>query len=276
MPSYSPLPDDAPVITDDNYIGIALSYDNDGISESGYTHRDFGVMPYGSTPCAVEFPRELIIPRSLWPQLIKQKEQLKSRLSDLCSASNVKWLNQSPSWYCWCYAVVHAMMICNLRDGNPLRQLVPESVAGPIKNFRKKGGWGSQALKFIADHGCADERVWPRENHTQANRRKYYTDEAHVNARGNRITEWWEIRTMDEKASCLLRNWPVPSGYARIGHEMCSIDLVQLGPDKFGSLDMDHYGRNGKYNQKVMAGNQMVGDDMVAPRVVTPNLGIVA
>lgn len=267
------------IITADNWEQFRrpqLEIDGQLVSDTGYIARDLKANPVGSKYYTKPFPKELLIPRSEWSAIIKAKAEAKARLSDLCTASQVRWLNQSPSWYCWCYAVVQAMLIVNITQNNPLKQLVPESVAGPIMNFRKRGGNGSDALKWIVEHGCCDTSVWPWENHRQANQRKYWTDAAKANAKKNIIPEWYDLRTFEEKASLLLRNIPVPSGYWWMGHEMCSIDLIEIEPGYFGCLDLDSYARSGKYNTQALDEEKGRGDDMVAPLVVTPNLGAIA
>lgn len=266
----SELPKGTVVIDDSNASQFKKRYNSHGVSESGYVPRDLKAFPVGSMPFTAKFPKELYIPREQWKERIEEKQRKKTRLSDLCTASPVKWLNQSPSWYCWCYAVVHAVMVTRIVQNEPYRALVPESVAGPIKNYRKQGGWGSQALKYIAEHGVADETVWPRIKHADANTPKYF-EGSRTNAAETKIDEWWDLSNdFDAKASLMLRNFPVPSGYNFMGHEMCSIDLVVLKNGGFGCMDLDSYAQNGKYNTQVLSERQGRGEDMVAPITITP------
>lgn len=266
----SALPNDTEIIDDKNWQQFKKPYNTHGVSATGYVPRDLKAFPVGSMECTARFPRELLIPREQWKERIEEKQRKKTRLSDLCTASPVKWLNQSPSWYCWCYAVVHGVMVTRIVQNEPYRALVPESVAGPIKNYRKQGGWGSQALKYIAEHGVADETVWPRTNHSDANTPKYF-EASRKNAAETKIAEWWDLSDdFDAKASLLLRNIPVPSGYSWMGHEMCSIDLVVMPNGGFGCMDLDSYARNGKYNTQTLSESKGTGDDMVSPRFITP------
>lgn len=275
MSFRSTLPPDTPEIADDNWTEFAIPMagrDEDGaqVSETGYTPRDFDQSPRGSIVCAEAFPHSMLIPRSEWRERIEEKERKKTRLSDLCTAAGPIWTNQSPSWYCWCYCVTHGVMALNAVQNERPRRLVPESVAGPIMNYRKKGGWPSKALDYIAEHGIADDTAWPWNGHTAANKKQYFAP-SRANAAQTKITEWWELRTFEEKASCLLRNIPVPSGYSWMGHAMASIDLIVMRGGGFGCLDLDSYARNNMYNTKAIEERRAAGNDMVAPRFISPS-----
>ena len=39
----------------------------------------------------------------------------------------------------------------------------------------------------------------------------------------------------------------------------------------FGCLDLDSYARNGNYNTKALVERRAAGDDMVAPRFISPS-----
>lgn len=252
----------------------------------GFLLRDFEAEPLGSFEGSNTFPRELLIPREEWRERIEEMERTKTRLSDMLSFAPNEWLNQSPTNYCWCYAVVHGVMIIRFTAGLPWERLSPFSVAAPIKQYRNVGGWGSQALAYIVQHGVANEKFWPGEtpemNSSQRqsanmnairNGRQYF-ESSRADAATKKITGFYDLRSrnFEEKMSCLLRRIPVPSGYNWMGHEMCSIDPIIMPNGGFGCLDMDHYGTGGRYNKRAMSESRGTADDQVAPYLSPPQL----
>jgi hypothetical protein len=216
-------------------------------------------------------PQHLVYDMKTIKEMIVEREakglMLEPRLRKMPSL----WLNQDPSWYCWCYAVVHGCMCRLVIQNEPFRRLVPESVAGPIKNYQKQGGLGYQAADYIRKNGVADASAWPWTSHTQANKRSYF-EPSRENAALTKITEdgWWDLETIEEKASCLLRNIIVACGYNDMGHEMLSVDPI-LKNGEVGSLELDSYAKNGKYNTRTRVGRDFYGEDMIAIHSITPN-----
>lgn len=242
---------------------------NDG---PNYIPRDWDAQPLGSIPGTSEFPKELLIPRVEWKERIEEKERTKTQLSDILKASPVKWLIQKSPWihtnYCWAYGVVHGIMAHRVVQNQPYRRLSPTSVAAPIKNYRNQGGWGSQALEFIIKYGVAAEEFWPQNRIDQQ-----YFEPSRENAALHKVTEWWDLRSrnFDEKASCLLANMPVPSGYSWMGHEMCSCDLIVLKNGGFGCRDLNSYSSDGTFDEYILTESRGAADDAVVPRTVTPS-----
>jgi hypothetical protein len=269
MAFVSSLPNGTVIINSRNWSDHARPMGVTGVSTSGYMRRDRREHPTASAVGARRMPRELLIPREEWKERIEERERKGLRLYERLRAARVRWLNQSPSWYCWCYAVTHMCMAKLIAQNEPYRTLSPESVAGPIKNYRKQGGWGSQALAYIIKNGIADTNAWPWESHKQANNRRYF-DGSRENAALTKADESWDLETLEEKVSCLLRDIPVASGYSHMGHEMCSIEPVWVN-GQIGCIDLDSYARNGQFNTKTLVGRKMVGNDMVCVRSITPN-----
>lgn len=261
------------VVIDSTNFQRHTRYDRNGVSQTGYVHRDRDKLPTG-TVGSRRMPRELIIPRDEWHERIEEQQRTKTRPTDFASRTGIEWLNQSPSWYCWCYCVVQAAMLRLAIQGEPYRgRLVPESVAGPIMNYRKQGGMPHQAVEFAKREGIADARAWPWQSHRQANDRRYYAG-SRDNAAKIKIGETWDLETLDELASCLLRQIPVPGAYLFMGHAMAAADLLSLGrgtrDSDFGVRNIDSYARGGRFNSQVLKGRQAIGDEMIAICTVTP------
>lgn len=232
-----------------------------------YIPRDWDAQPLGSLPGTQPFPSSMLIPRVEWKERIAEKQAKKTQISDICKANpHVRWLNQARTNYCWCYAVVQGMMIARLLANEPYRRLSPASVAAPVKGYRNIGGWGSQALTYIIANGVADESVWPQNAISSS-----YFAGSRENAAQTKVLEWWDLRprTFDEKASCLLQNLPVPSGYSWMGHEMCSCDLIVMSNGGFGCRDLNSYTNDGSFDEYILSESRGSADDAVVPRVST-------
>lgn len=252
------------VIDDDNWQDFVQPL-GDESSASGFIPRDYDAQPFGSVEGAHSFPAELMIPREEWKERIEEMERTRTRLSDLLKQHRI-WLNQARTNYCWAYGVVHAVMAIRVVMGQPAKRLSPASVAAPIKGYRNVGGWGSQALSYIIKNGVADESVWPQ----NAIDPRYFAA-SRENAAQNKVTEWWELRprSFAEKMSCLLRRWPVASGYNWMGHEMMSCDPLILPNGGIGVLDLNSYTRDGSFDGYTLSESRATADDQVVPRVPT-------
>lgn len=267
MPFNSTLPAGCSVLTEDNWRDYVVPMKG-GVSESGYIERDYDEVPLGSIIGSRRMPKELIIPREVRREMVEERERKGLRLIDRLEKSGVFKLNQSPSWYCWCYAAVHGVMATSISQNEPARMLVPESVAGPIMNYRKKGGWSPKAVAYMVEHGVCDTTAWPWQSHSQSNKRQYF-EPSRENAGLTKVTEVWDLENWDEKASCLLYGYAVPDGYSYEGHATCSAELIWRNGDE-GCIDIDSYYR-GTFHARARMGRRAMGHDAIAVRSVTPN-----
>ena len=108
--------------------------------------------PFGSLPFAAAstMPK---IPRSEWSDRIKRMESEQSRLSDLVRGVGMKSLDQNGTNFCWANGPVNCVRIIRCVNNLPFVDLSPASVACPINGFVNQGGWGTEALKYIVEHG---------------------------------------------------------------------------------------------------------------------------
>lgn len=242
--------------------------------DTGYIPRNYELQPVGATPGANRFPQELLLS---WEEMkerlaeLTRKELLFSQLAKrLHQKHGLVWNNQDPSNFCWVYAPTNCCQLLLCIQGEKPRRLSPQSVGAPIKKYQNVGGWGSQALKYMIDNGVADHEHWPCDDPVDSirNGRKYF-EGSRENAAQTKVTGWWEITTLQEKLSAIFRGHPVASGYGWMGHEMSSVDPFLDKNGQWGTREMDHYGRNGMFNERVIVGNRAVGDDMVAPVSIT-------
>ena len=258
-----------PVIDDDNYEQHVT--ETAGMPR-GRDPRNYRSTPEGALPGASRFNAQ-IIPRSEWVARIQGQEQRKIRPSDIAKRRGLKPLNQANTNYCWCNAVVMAVMVIRAFSNLFYVLLSPASVAAVVKNFRNVGGWGGEALEYIVENGVAPQTLWP----PNAINRRYYTDEVRAEARNYRVTEWWELspRNFDQLATCLLMGIPVAIGLNWWSHEVLAMDLVYLGKDafgrdKFGVRILNSWGEGyGEGGYAILSESKATPDDAVAPRYMT-------
>lgn len=211
------------------------------------------------------FPSELVYPESEWQARAQELESQKSRLSDIAVAAGVPVLDQQSTNYCWCFGPVGALMFVRAVMGQPMVALSPASVGGPITNFRNVGGWGEDALQWMAEHGVVPSAPWP----ATAIDKRYWTQANQALAKDYRVTEWWRLqpRNLGQLVSCLLRRIPVAVGYNWWGHEVLACDVVYTN-GKIGIRIRNSWGDVPGYPNgfAILQGNKMLPDDAVAPR----------
>lgn len=250
------------IIDDDNW---QSSYRGN----TGYIERPRELYPVGSMPGVSKFPSKFLLS---WEEMkerlaeLTRKNLLMSQLAKrLHLEHGLHWNNQNPSNFCWVYAPTNGKQLRLCVQGEKPRRLSPQSVGAPIKRYQNVGGWGSQACAFQKIEGTADHEHWPCDDPVYAirNGRQYY-DSSRENAARTKLLESWDLSTLQEKLSAMFQGFPVASGYGWMGHEMLSVDPFLDKNGRWGSREIDHYGRDGMFNERVIVGDRAVGDDMVA------------
>jgi hypothetical protein len=217
---------------------------------------------------ASSFPRELLIPRSEWQSRIQEMEATKTRLSDIANRNKLPCKDQAQTNYCWINAPAYAMEQLRVAQGQKMVILSAASGGAKIKGFRNVGGWGQEALEFIADNGLVPQDRWPM----NAIDRRYDTPENWAIAKKFRCLEWWSLRVRDddELMSCLLRRWPVAVGYNWWGHEVTAVDPVWLDGTYAGRIRNSwtmNWPQPGAMGYGVLQGQKLTADDAVVPRL---------
>lgn len=260
---------DEPIIGDTNADAHVAETAN---MPRGRIPRDYNEVPEGGLKGASPFSAT-VIPRDKWVAMIQHQETTGTRNSDIAKRNGIKPLNQQNTNYCWCNAVVMAVMVIRCLANFRYILLSPASVAAIVKNFRNVGGWGGEALDQIVSDGVAPQELWP----ANAISRQYHTAEEIAEARNYRVTEWWELsaRSFDQLATCLLMGIPVAIGLNWWSHEVLAMDLVYLGKDalgrdKFGVRILNSWGESyGEGGYAVLVESKATPDDAVAPRYAT-------
>lgn len=283
-----------PVMDETNFRPYVVpSHDDESgqkVSLSGFVERDYDKDPLLSGVGAVELPQALLDmypDEKVWKERFKELEakgqDIPTILQRSFDAGVWRGLNQNPTNYCWCYAVIHAIMIQRLLNGEPFFRLSPYSVACIVKNFQNNGGWGSQACDQVVKEGVATEEFWPMEKPGMSDRSganmsairngRQYLASSRANAAMKKCTEFNDVpaRSIAHKMAALCVPLPIASGYNRIGHERCTIAGMVQSNGALGYVDLDSYTQTGAPDLKLVSNSFGAGEDMVIPRVGLPS-----
>lgn len=273
---------------------FAWSSTDDGRPQSvtGYVPRDYDAEPLGSGVGAKLLPQALLDKwpdEKVWKERFEELERKKQDIPSILKAAfdRGEWLslNQDPTNYCWCYAVIHDIMIQRLLAGEPFVRLSPYSVACLVKNFQNIGGWGTQAMQQAVKDGVASEEFWPQErpgmssserraaNLNSIRNGRQYLESSRANAALHKVLEYYELpeRSWAHKMACMCEPIPVASGYNRIGHERCTIAGVIMPNGQLGAVDLDSYTGDGSPDLKLYSSSFGSGEDMCSSRVILPS-----
>lgn len=249
-----------PIIDDDFHPLTALGL-------RGRRERDYEEQPLGFMSCAPSYALPLI-PRSEWDERIRDLEKSQSRIPDICDAMGLKVKDQSNTNFCWCNAPVHCLEIMRVVQGQEYVSLSPASVACPINNFKNAGGWGTDALRYLVEHGAVPSALWP----DNAIDRRYDTAESDQQRGHYQVDEWNDLpTTFDAVADRVLSGFPVAIGLNWWGHEVTAVALMKLdGTGRYGMLIDNSWGTGwGQNGRSVLSESKATPDDAVSPRSVT-------
>jgi len=235
---------------------------------TGRLPRDWNKHPYGQTPYAAPFNLPLI-PRGEWKQRIEEKEAKQTTIRHFCERAKLTVLDQNGTNYCWINAPTFAMMVTRLMMGLPTVRLSPASVGAKIKNFRNNGGWGTEGLEYIAEHGLVPQDQWP----PNAINRQYDNAASDAERPKYRCLEWWDLKpgNFDQVATCVLLNIPVAIGLNWWSHEVTAVGIKSDG-NRYLLEIANSWGTGYEENgYGLLSESKGTPDDAVAPRVATPS-----
>lgn len=233
----------------------------------GRIPRDFKKQPI--VGYSKPFSRELI-PRSEWDDRIEEKQRLKTRLTDICDQAGLTVKDQNGLSYCWVFATTHGVEVARVVQGQPMVRLSPSSVGAKIKNFRNEGGWGTEALEYIVEHGVVSQDKWPECSLD----RKYDNDDNDADRKRHQVQEWdlLDEGDFDALATACLVNDPTSIGLSWWSHQVLAMDLVSFGNKKYGITIDNSWGTGWEDNGRgVLTQSKATPDDACIPRTTTPS-----
>jgi len=232
----------------------------------GYIERE---APYGQGFCA-PFDPDWLIPEVEWKERIKDREHPDNNLTNkyLREYINIPSLDQNGTNYCWAHGPTCCMQLVQVQTGEVLRPLSAASIAAPIKNFQNVGGWGQQAVQYMAKNGINEVVDWPLNKID----RKLWTPENKEKAKLNLVTEWIDVKQKDfnQLVSLLLRGIPCAVAYMWWRHLVTAIDVVLVDGEiciLIWNSWTDNWGDRG---MSILRGSKKYPDEGVAPLVRRP------
>jgi len=240
------------LINDDNYLAHT--------STVGYIHFGGirllgGCLPrktaFGMCSVAAPISEADLIPRSEWPDRIREKDREHTWIKDLIE--DIDPMDQDGLNYCHGYGPTMAAMINRRIQNQPHVLLSAESIAGPVTRWRNDGAYPEDDLQQFVEFGACPASMMDRplsrnpekwDKNWETERLKY------------RVVEWKDGlipgKSFDAAMSGALRNRIGAAGFVWWGHEVCyGIHAQDLGGGKYsiGGINSwgKDYGENGRF-----------------------------
>lgn len=193
----------------------------------GLIPRNFQTHPLGSMQGA---PVSAVarIPRSEWPERIREQAAAKARLSDVRNTGKdgqpIPSLDQNGYGYCWNHSTGSCALLGRAKDGQPFADLSPYACGCIIKNYRNEGGWNGESMKFIRERGYPTSEFWPQRSTSRSNDNPRTWE----NAALHKMTEWDDIPEgdFDLQITYSLLGMPYALDLNWWSHSVCGCDAV--------------------------------------------------
>jgi hypothetical protein len=260
-------------IDDSNYTQYVDHIGPDGQKRAkGLCPRNFETHPQGCFAVAAPLTIPLI-PESEWDDRIAEQEAKQSSLTHIRDkgsyGSPIPSYDQNGKGYCWAHGPTSAVTLVRAINNQPYVPFSAYMVACLIKNYQDQGGFGGEALSFIAKNGIASSAFWPLQSMSRSND----TPAMRGNAALNKCESWWDLSSdkttaRAQLATLLLLNVPVVVDYDWWSHCVCAVRLVKRSPFTITIWNSwgDSWSANGMGN---LVESKAVPDSAVAPRVMT-------
>lgn len=206
-----------------------------------------------------------IIPRGEWTDRIKEREKVGNITSRIVRDAGIPTSNQNSTNFCWTYGVVTGVNCMRCRRNLPYVEFSRESVAAPIKGYRNNGGWGQEAIEYMAEFGIMPQSLWPRYHYRNS---QYRTTENLAKAAEYKISLFLVLqdRNFAQLMTALLEDEAVAVGYNWWSHEVCAVDPVVIGSNAFGVRIWNSWGNSyGDQGFAILAESKATPDDAVIP-----------
>ncbi len=234
----------------------------------GYTPRDYEQFPEF---CAFQEFSGTIYPRKDWRELIELQKENESSPFHVHKNNNIQVLNQRSTPYCWMYGTVACVLNRAAAQGiQPVPDLNAQATAAMGKRYRKNGGFGIEACKYIEKYGIPTCDVWPEHNFNKSYEGK---PEVKESAKLHKIVTFEELprNNFDAVMSALLcpvDPVPVTLAFNWWRHLVCGLRGVYNGRE-FGLGFVNSWGtkyKDGGFSE--VFGSRAVPFEAVAVRSI--------
>ena len=125
----------------------------------GYVLRDYASDPEFSSFQCFSAP---LIPRSEWVERIDELNAAEASCEHAWRHNNLKPFNQKSTNYCWQYSLGTAMRVTLAQQGiDPMPKLNPFATACQGKRGANRGGYSTEAARYVQKYGMCETTVWP-------------------------------------------------------------------------------------------------------------------
>jgi len=201
---------------------------------------------------------------------IKQRDEERSGLRHILGPQgmNIPVKDQGPILYCWIYSTVDTQQIMSATQGDGYVALSATAAGTMITGGRNRGGYGAEAIEFLAQHGTCLESEW-REHQINLRLR---TPAVLESCKRHRLEQWGELPRGDlnQLATAVLLNIPVTIGLNWWGHQVTIIDVVLLAGGVIGFVFRNSWGTRWGDNGYGVLTPEKARGDMFYPISVLP------
>lgn len=213
----------------------------------GYVQRDLTIDPIAGGGVARSYDGPRLETDEQRFDLIADKDRNGEWWDLICADAGMGPKNQGRTNSCWMQATTMLVEACNCVKGVPFEPLSATSVAALINRGQDVGGWCSQALRGIIEHGIATEKEW-RANSFDL---RLNTPEVREARRVRTVTEYDDLLPHDSRLLIdkIILDGPCAVANMRWRHATLAIRVGvykdRSGKRRFKRIDWNSgYGRN--------------------------------
>lgn len=139
--------------------------------------------------------------------------------------------DQNGLGYCWVYGTTRAVEVDRLRLGLAALDLCPESLGGPLTDWKNEGGYAAEAFQGLETAGIAESYLCPTPHSLNP---RLWDSAWQTNAKSHECMSWYDLEsddrqpTFDEVITALLTPLPVAAGLDWWGHLVAFLAAVVI------------------------------------------------
>lgn len=275
LTSMDSLRRDVGIIDDSNYGKyVRLIEDPNEPFSGGYEDPGFDV---GLGSCSSEWNGTIISEKDA-EELIRLHDANQSSPDHWRLHGNSAILDQNGFPYCWMFGPVGAMQTALAQTGMPnVPKLCATATAARVKNWRKVGGWGDQAVEGIQKWGVPGNDVWDQKD--IGSPAKWQQEAVIRSAAMNNIVEFIKLplvrgQVPEEVLRSVLLDpenpMPVTAAYNWWGH----LIFLSKWLGKMTAKGVNSWGPNWEANGCVaLRGSKCLPNEAIAIKAVKPRIG---